>query len=124
MVKRIYTLEFDRSSTMKPSTRRGLETAAQNSGVVIATPTTIKSIALCYIEVLQLLKNAKESNQFSKVADLTNHASELAKVLHLFKDSVMLLDEVDLILHPLKSELNFVSSSIYFTLSEILQPVI
>ena len=38
MVKRIYTLEFDRSTTVKPSMRRSLENAAANRGVVVATP--------------------------------------------------------------------------------------
>ena len=30
-----------------------------------------------------------------------------AKALRFFNDSVLMMDEVDLILHPLKSELNF-----------------
>lgn len=38
MVKRIYTLEFDRSTVVKPSMRRSLENAAANRGVVVATP--------------------------------------------------------------------------------------
>lgn len=33
--------------------------------------------------------------------------SELGRVLALFRKSVLIMDEVDLILHPLKSELNF-----------------
>jgi hypothetical protein len=38
MVKRIYTLEFDRSTIVKPSMTRSLENAAANRGVVVATP--------------------------------------------------------------------------------------
>jgi hypothetical protein len=38
MVKRIYTLDFDRSTIVKPSMRRSLENAAANRGVVVATP--------------------------------------------------------------------------------------
>jgi hypothetical protein len=107
MVKRIYTLDFDRSTTVRPSMRRSLENAARNRGVVVATPTTVKSVMLSYVEVLQHLKEAYSLGVRSKLDELKVQAEELAKILKLFKDGVMLLDEVDLILHPLKSELNF-----------------
>jgi len=108
MVKRIYTLDFDRSTTVTPSMRRSLENAAANRGVVVATPTTLKSIMLSYIETLQQIREAKEAGGMRmKLQELTANAAELAKILALFKEGVMLLDEVDLILHPLKSELNF-----------------
>lgn len=107
MVKRIYTLDFDRSKTVRPAMRRSLENAAKNRGIVVATPTTIKSIMLSYIEVLQHIGEAKSLGQHTKVVELADQASELAKILKLFREGVMLLDEVDLILHPLKSELNF-----------------
>lgn len=107
MVKRIYTLDFDRSTVVKASMRRGLENAAVNRGVVVATPTTIKSVLLSYLEVLQRLKEAHSVGIKAKVDELKIQAEELSKILSLFKDGIMLLDEVDLILHPLKSELNF-----------------
>ncbi len=107
MVKRIYTLEFERSTIVTPSLRRGLENAAANRGVVVATPTTLKSVMLSYIEVLQHLKEAHLDGIRSKVEELKVQAEELAKILTLFKKGIMLLDEVDMILHPLKSELNF-----------------
>ena len=107
MVKRIFTLEFDRSTVVKASIRRNLENAVANRGVVVATPTTLKSIMLSYIEVLQHLREAHSIGVVSTIEELKFQATELSKILHLFRDSVMLLDEVDLILHPLKSELNF-----------------
>ena len=107
MVKRIYTLDFDRSTTVQPAMRRSLENAASNRGVVVATPTTVKSIMLSYVEVLLHLKEAHTDGIKSKLGDLKKQAEELAKILKLFNEGVMLLDEVDLILHPLKSELNF-----------------
>ena len=39
--------------------------------------------------------------------ELKRTARELGRLLRLFQDGVVILDEVDLILHPLKSELNF-----------------
>jgi hypothetical protein len=108
MVKRIYTLEFDRSTTVTPSMRRSLENAAANRGVVVATPTTLKSIMLSYVEVLQQIRETTAAGGMRlKLEELNVQATELAKILALFKEGVMLLDEVDLILHPLKSELNF-----------------
>ncbi len=107
IVKRIYTLEFDRATIIKPSVRRSLENAVTGRGVVIATPTTIKSIMLSYIEVLQQLKDAHSLGLRSKINDLRTQAEELNRILGLFKEGIMLLDEVDMILHPLKSELNF-----------------
>ena len=56
MTKRIYTLDFDRSTKVTSSMRRGLENAAANCGVVVATPTTLKSIMLSYLELLQQIK--------------------------------------------------------------------
>ena len=87
--------------------RRSLENAAANRGVVVATPTTLKSVMLSYIEVLQQLKAAHTEGIRAKVEDLKVQCEELSKILLLFRNGVMLLDEVDLILHPLKSELNF-----------------
>lgn len=38
---------------------------------------------------------------------MEQEVAELARVLGLFRKGVLIMDEVDLILHPLKSELNF-----------------
>eukprot|EP00957_Ditylum_brightwellii_P204358 15338871-Ditylum_brightwellii.AAC.1 len=63
-----------------------------------------------------MLSYLERIRQYQESQDLGNHASarkhaeeavELQKILKIMKDGVTLLDEVDLILHPLKSELNF-----------------
>lgn len=100
MTKRIYTLEFDRSTKVKASMRRSLENAATNRGVVVATPTTLKSIMLSYIESLQQLREPDLLT--AQRQELVEQSQELCKILQLFKEGIMLLDEVDLILHPLK----------------------
>lgn len=74
--------------------RRSLENAATNRGVVVATPTTLKSIMLSYVEVLQHLKEAHAGVAGLKVEELKVQAAELAKILALFKEGIMLLDEV------------------------------
>ena len=42
--KRIYTLNFDRSTNVKSSLTQSLENAVKNRGIVVATPTAIKRI--------------------------------------------------------------------------------
>lgn len=108
MVKRVYTLDFERSTIVKASMRKSLENACANRGVVVATPTTLKSIMLSYIEVLQNIKENKECGIQSskKLTEYKTQAEELSKILMLLRSGIMLLDEVDLILHPLKSELS------------------
>eukprot|EP01038_Epipyxis_sp_PR26KG_P004458 gene4458-6304_t len=107
LVKRIYTLEFDRSTVVKPSMYRSLSNAVRNRGVVVATPTALKSVMLSYIEALNNLAESRKMGLYAKVEELKAIVLELSKILQLFEDGIMLLDEVDLILHPLKSELNF-----------------
>lgn len=42
-----------------------------------------------------------------QVEAYTSQASVCGRILRIFRDGALLLDEVDLILHPLKSELNW-----------------
>lgn len=74
---------------------------------------------LNYVETLQKiqLRNSqakgkdKDKDNASmptgSINDLHQQANELAELLKLLKGGTMLLDEVDMLLHPLKSELNF-----------------
>ena len=101
--KRVYTLVFDRGSDATPSLLDKLETARRASGVVIATPTTLKSIQLKFLELLSQISDVNRP----RVPEMVDHVEILAKVLGVFKTGVLLMDEVDVILHPLKSELNF-----------------
>jgi hypothetical protein len=88
--------------------RKTLQNAAQNRGIVVATPTTIKSIMLSYMESLEQLQDARAGTyRHEPLEAVQKRVIELAEILALFRKGVMLLDEVDLILHPLKSELNF-----------------
>ena len=46
MQKRIYTFDFDRSSELNPQTFQKFENAIQTAGVIVTTPTSIKSLML------------------------------------------------------------------------------
>jgi thioredoxin len=107
ITKRIYTMTFDRGTTVTSAMYRSLENAKRNRGVVVATPTTLKSIQLVFVETLERLGVHRREGPQSRVQELTFQTHELAKILQTFREGVLLLDEVDMVLHPLKSELNF-----------------
>ena len=107
MVKRIYTLTMERGTAVGPAMYRTLANAIRNRGIVVTTPVAVKSIALCYIENLGNVAEAKAGRFRGNLTEVQDRARQLSKILGLFRDGVILLDEVDLILHPLKSELNF-----------------
>jgi hypothetical protein len=105
---------------------RKMQRAVSGSGVFISTPTSIKTFMLQYLSVLQEaehgdrclsltladFKRAKFGNAASKAAEWFRArdeiADELAKVLELWKgQGIAVIDEVDLVLDPMKSELNF-----------------
>jgi hypothetical protein len=128
--KRILTLTFDRCA---PECNNldwlhrleiKLEVARRSGAIVLTTPQSVKSLFLKYIDLLQQVRNAPDvfrlpprsmdamlKNKLkSRAAVLTEAlkmADSLRRVLGIWADGVALLDEVDLLLHPLKSELNF-----------------
>ena len=101
-----------------------LKRAIKEKSVVCATPASIKSLLLKYID---LLFQSAETPRMVQLSDslltptLTNElaplrsrcievetmADHLAYILGMWRTGVALLDEVDLLLHPLKSELNW-----------------
>ena len=53
ITKRISTFKFERSTVPHEGMRLNLENSVRNRGVVVATPTSIKSVMLVYIETLR-----------------------------------------------------------------------
>lgn len=119
--KRILTLNFDRNEAQDAVgiTRiyRKLIHAQRDTDVVCACPETIKSLILKFIELLHSVEEATTSNdenvcfqskRFRKVLENRSEmADSLHPILHLWKSTVLIMDEVDVLLHPLRSELNF-----------------
>ena len=101
--KQVFVLNFDRSSQMTWSIVDKLVTATRNRGVVLATATSIKSIQLKLIEELDILRDSRRKHH----PQMEHHVRALVRVMQLFSSGVLIMDEVDLLLHPLKSELNF-----------------
>lgn len=114
-------------SELLPQFSRKLQLAARQRAVVCATPTSIKSFFLKLIEILDELDHAVSAGQqragggglfglwrrrSSSGETMDEHqlraqAGVGVEVLGQLSTGAALLDEVDLILHPLKSELNW-----------------
>ena len=134
--KPVYTFAFDRFHTVTPDLYKKLIKARESRAVVCTTPTAVKSFSLKFVEIAHLLDQMKniaaeeEKQGFSlkrmfgvgkeakrraqavqdrhyMTQQLSQQAAECEKVLRIFKEGALILDEVDLILHPLKSELNW-----------------
>ena len=76
--------------------------ARSECSVVVSTPESVKTLLLTYILLTQSVE-ANENVQSQK----QNQALILSKIMSLWQKGIALLDEVDILLHPLKSELNF-----------------
>lgn len=101
--KRVFTLSFDRSSELRWPTVDKLQSAARTRGVVLCTAATIKSLQLKLLEKMDVLRDGKRQHH----PEMERDVRAIAQVLQLFRAGCLIMDEVDLLLHPLKSELNF-----------------
>jgi thiol-disulfide isomerase/thioredoxin len=101
--KQVFILNFDRGSKMTWSTVDKLQTAVRNRGVVLATATAVKSIQLKLIEELDILRDSRRKHH----PQMEHHVRALVRAMQMFSSGVLIMDEVDLLLHPLRSELNF-----------------
>jgi hypothetical protein len=106
--KPIYTFQFDRFMEVTPAIAQLFVTARRTGAIIITTPKSLKSFMLKYVELLYDLDRASGGQQTSRsVSELRTQSHECVKVLNLWREATLLMDEVDLILHPLKSELNY-----------------
>ena len=109
--KRVYTFKFDRSSTITAATLKKIRAARDEAGVIVTTPNAIKALMLRYIENLSILRDAKTSSALSspqRFDRFMSNQNRLFTALSMFvQDGTLLCDEIDLLLHPLRSELNF-----------------
>ncbi|CAI5729997.1 unnamed protein product [Peronospora destructor] len=122
--KRIFTFEFDRSISDNPATAlqifTKLDRARRHGDVVCASPESIKSMMLKLIELLHSLDESSDiievplalaSQNIRRLRrvleDRSKMADELYKTLKLWQSGILIMDEVDVLLHPLRSELNF-----------------
>jgi len=124
--KRVFTLEFERSVEddveIVGEILAKLENARRRRSVVCASPEAIKSLMLKFVEHLHAIEkldlgdlsfgsSARQNREIGKLRDSmlakSDMADMLVRVLDLWKGGVLIMDEVDVLLHPLRSELNF-----------------
>ncbi|CAI5722768.1 unnamed protein product [Hyaloperonospora brassicae] len=122
--KRIFTFDFDRAISDDPATAlqmfTKLDRARRHGDVVCASPESIKSMMLKLVELLhsldesagiielQLASASRNVRRMRRVLeDRSEMADELHKTLRLWQNGILIMDEVDVLLHPLRSELNF-----------------
>ena len=135
--KPVFTFTFDRYSKVTPQLLSKLKTARNLRAVVVSSPSSIKSFMLKFIEICHNLsrqknltlekKEKRSAARFSLRAmlgfsddshssiEMTPQEVAIAKsqqiicdnILEVLRSSIEIMDEVDVILHPLKSELNW-----------------
>jgi hypothetical protein len=132
--KPIFTFAFSRGTPVTRDLYLKLVKARDSKAVICATPTSVKSFELKFVEMMKVLEEKKFGTarrritnngvfgafSLSAIARRFRDSMEIVQtevepqelyysveILKLFRSGVLLLDEVDLILHPLKSELNW-----------------
>jgi Protein of unknown function (DUF3638) len=107
--KRIFTLTFDRTSQADESTLRKLATARTSKGIVVATPMTVKSIMLKLVEDMQTIGSRENDIALSGTStlELSQQIGVLTEIVRMFREGYLIIDEIDLVLNPLKSLLNW-----------------
>lgn len=122
--KRIFTFEFDRAISDDPAAAlqmfTKLDRARRHGDVVCASPESIKSMMLKLVELLHSLDESSDIIELPLTSasqnirrlrrvleDRSEMADELHKTLRLWQNGILIMDEVDVLLHPLRSELNF-----------------
>jgi Ca2+-binding EF-hand superfamily protein len=133
--KPVYTFAFERAAEATPQLVTRMQRARASNAVVVSTPTSIKSFMLKFIEletvVCDIMDSKKQELARSAAAPLLGSLMRIIKrapaetradamkeglyqqlqacrsILSMFRDGCCMLDEVDWILHPLKSELNW-----------------
>eukprot|EP00941_MAST-03F_sp_MAST-3F-sp1_P005353 g5353.t1 len=126
MVKRVLTLDFDRgwtdSAAQVELLQAKLESCLRHRDVVCAAPEAVKCLVLKFIELLvsieqldfdtlvpsESLRQREQMRRMrEKLQKKSNMCDALVPILQMWKEGVLIMDEVDVLLHPLRSELNF-----------------
>jgi hypothetical protein len=134
--KPVFTFTFDRYQQVTLRLLHKLRAARNLRAVVATTPTSIKSFILKYLEIChildqqnnlvaekkeQLVIRSRFSSWFGRgrkldylnqmtpieLSALKKQAIIARQIFDIFRGSIEIMDEVDLILHPLRSELNW-----------------
>ena len=104
MPKKTYTFTCARSDEITSFQLKKLLRVAKDRGVVVSNPTSVKSLLLRFIENLLQFEDGKSPQNRQKVL---REMELLGQILEFFRRGNCIVDEVDLVMNPLTSELNF-----------------
>ena len=126
MPKRIFTFTFSRSVDDDAGAVRKLEkkmsNTIKNGDILIAAPESVKSFFLKFaeqahaieafdIEGIRNAANSRENEISTSILSKMRAKSDMADcqipIFDMMREGVLLMDECDVLLHPLRSELNF-----------------
>jgi transcriptional regulator with AAA-type ATPase domain len=108
ITKKIQTFYFDRSNKYDiiklKEIYKKLSLAKKRRDIIILSPESIKSIYLKYFEMNHKVQELKD---VIEIVFMKEKIKVMKDIFKIFSTSILIMDEVDLLLHPLKSELNF-----------------
>ena len=104
VLKRTFTFQMTRSDDIDCQLFKKISRLRDSGDLVLTVPMATKSLMLRFVESLLVLNDRKARQ---RTPQLRSNMVNLGQTLELLQESVVLIDEVDWVLHPLKSELNF-----------------
>ena len=116
IAKRVYTLLCTRASVADPRHLSKLQGALRSRGVIMTTPGSVKAMMLKFLEATMALsddnrarKNAASGRHLSQRqrATLVLDAVAWGQLIESFQRCVLIMDELDWVTNPMKSEMNF-----------------
>ncbi|CAJ1419897.1 unnamed protein product [Effrenium voratum] len=102
--KRVSTFKCDRSLDLEVALSERLGRIVSHGDILLTTPGDVKSLELRFLEQLDL---ANDRQARRNTTQMRRECVQMGRALQLMKEGVCMIDEVDLVLHPLRSELNF-----------------
>ena len=129
--KSVCTFAFDRRTEVSEGLLLAANIALQERAVMVSTPASVKAFMLKLLELLHLLDTGMYPRMHSALGRtfrkllrvrmqpagvqegglnkpaLLGQAARAVQLLQLWRGAVAVIDEVDIVLHPLRSELNW-----------------
>ena len=129
--KPVTTFAFDRRTEVTERTLSAARIATEERSVMVSTPASVKAFMLKLLELLHLLDTGMYPRMHSAVGkvfrkllhikmqpsgvkedafnknELLAQAGRAVQLMQIWRGAVAVIDEVDIVLHPLKSELNW-----------------
>ena len=79
----------------------------KTGALMVSTPACVKAFLLKFIEGVHIVDQISNLGNAANIAMYRDQAATATDIFDLLREGILMMDEVDLILHPLKSELNF-----------------